>query len=61
MALIFATTWEYGSKNIHHLWNCYPPESPATTHTALILLRNPENQQKQECFFFENDPLGMLS
>lgn len=60
MALIFVTTWEYDSKSIHHL-HCYPPESPATIHTVLIQLRNPENQQNKECFFFENNPLETLS
>lgn len=35
MVLIRVTTWEYSSKNLLHLQNFYPPESPAVhTHWA---------------------------
>lgn len=41
MVLIRVTTWEYSSKNLPHLQNFYPPESPAVhahwaapTHTS---------------------------
>lgn len=59
MVLIIVKIWEYNSKNLLHLQNFYPPESPAVDTQGCSYSHIQGNRENKS--FFESDPPRTLS